>query len=54
MVSTIYQVTGVNALSENNGSQNKKIGDNGSGSAACSGYSADRLTDKFSGILPFN
>jgi hypothetical protein len=44
---------GVNALSEKMGSQNKNVGDNGSGSATCSDYSADRLTEKFSGILSF-
>jgi len=36
---------GVKVLSENNGSQNKNIGDNGGGSATCSEYSADRLSE---------
>ena len=40
-------------LSENNGFQNKNIGDNGSGSATCSEYSADRLTEEIAGILSF-
>ena len=54
MVSMIYQVSGVNAISEKMDSQNKNIGNNGSRSAACSEYSADRLTEKFSGVLSFN
>jgi len=45
---------GVKVLSENNGSQNKNIGDNGDGSATYSGFSADRLNDGFSGILSIN
>ena len=53
MVSMIYQVSGVNALSENNDPQNKNIGDNGSGPATHSDYSVDRLTEKISGILSF-
>ena len=54
MVSMIYQVSGVNALSENNGSQNKNISDNGSAPATCSEISANRLREKISGILSFN
>jgi hypothetical protein len=53
MVSTMHQ-PGVKVLSENMGSQNKNIGDNGNGSATCSEYSADRLTEEISGILSFN
>jgi len=53
MVSTIYQVSGVKALSEKMDSQNKNIGHKGSGSATCPEYSADRLTDELSGILSF-
>jgi hypothetical protein len=53
MVSTIYQVSGVNALSANNGSQNKNIGNNGSGTSTHSDYSAERLTKELSGILSF-
>jgi hypothetical protein len=53
MVSTIYQVLGVNALSENNDSQNKNIGNNGSKTASFSEISADRLAEEFSGILSF-
>ena len=53
MVSTIYQVSGVNVLSENNDSQNKNIGDNGGESSTHSDYSADLLTKEFSGILSF-
>ena len=53
MVLTIYQVSGVNALSEKMGSQNKNIGDNGGESATCPDYSAERLTEKLSGILSF-
>jgi hypothetical protein len=45
---------GCNALSENNGTQNKNIGDNGGGPATCSDYSADRLMEELSGILSFN
>ena len=45
---------GCNALSENNGSQNKNIGDNGGAPATYSDYSADRLTEVFSGILSLN
>jgi hypothetical protein len=37
----------------NNGSQNKNIGDNGSGPATHSDYSVDRLTEEISGILSF-
>ena len=54
MVSTIYQVSDVDALSENNGSQNKNIGDNGGGPANCPEISANRLREKISGILLFN
>ena len=49
MVSTIYQVSGAKVLSENMDSQNKNIGNNGSGFATCSEYSEDRLTDEFLG-----
>jgi hypothetical protein len=49
----MHQTFGVNALSENNGSQNKNIGDNGGVPASCSEYSADRLTEELSGILSF-
>jgi len=51
MVSTIYLVSGVNTLSENIDSQNKNIDDNGSKLASYSEHSADRLTDKFLGIV---
>ena len=54
MASTIYQVSGVNVLIENNESQNKNVGDNASGSETCSDYSANRLREKISGILLFN
>jgi hypothetical protein len=54
MVSTIYQVSGVNALSENIESQNKNSGDNGGGSVTYSDYSAERLTDELAGILSSN
>ena len=53
MVSTIYEVSGVNALSENNAYENKNIGDNGSKSATCSQISADRLTKELSKVLSF-
>jgi len=52
--SRIDKTLGVNALSENNDSQNKNIGENGIGSATCSEYSADRLTKELSGILSIN
>jgi hypothetical protein len=53
--SKMHQAFGVNALSENNGSQNKNVGDNGgSGSATYSEFSAERFTDEISGILSFN
>ena len=52
--SKMHQALGVNALSENNCSQNKNIGDNGSGSVTYSDYSAERLTNELSGILSFN
>ena len=51
--SKMHQPPGVNALSGNNGSQNKN-GNNGDGTPACSGFSADRLNDGFAGILSFN
>ena len=54
MVSMIYQVSGLNAISEKMDSQNKNIGDNGGGPAKCPDYSADRLREKISGILLFN
>ena len=54
MVSEIYQVLGFNALSENNDSQNKNIGDNASKTATCSDISAECLTEEFIGILSFN
>jgi hypothetical protein len=41
---------GVKVLSENIGSQNKNVGDNGGAPATCSDYSADRLTEEISGI----
>jgi hypothetical protein len=50
----MHQPPGVKVLSENNGSQNKNIGGNGSGTVAYSEFSADRLTDEISGILSFN
>jgi hypothetical protein len=52
--SKMHQALGVKALSENNAFENKNIGDNGGGSSTCSEYSADRLTEEFSGILSFN
>jgi hypothetical protein len=52
--SKIDKTLGVNALSENNGPENKNIGDYGGGSATHLDYSADRLAKEFSGILPFN
>ena len=54
MVSKIYQVLGFNALSENNGSQDKNVSNNGCKSTTCSENSADRLTEEFSGILSIN
>jgi hypothetical protein len=54
MVLTIYQVSGVNAISEKMDSQNKNIGNNGDAPASCSDYSADRYTEEISGILSFN
>ena len=51
--SKMHQTCGVNALGENNGSQNKNFGDNGCGSTY-SEISADRLTEELSGILSFN
>ena len=51
--SRIDNTLGVNALSEKMGSQNKNIGDNGSGSATCSEYSTERFTEKIAGILSF-
>ena len=54
MVSTIYHVSSVDALSENMDSQNKNIGDNGGGPANCLEISANRLREKISGILLFN
>ena len=54
MVSMIYQVSGVNAISEKMDSQNKNIGDNGGGPANCPEISANRLREKISGILSFN
>ena len=51
---TIYQVSGVNALSKINGSQNKNIAENGGAPATCSEYPADRLSEKISGILSSN
>jgi len=53
MVSTIYQVSCVDALSEKMGFQNKNIGDNGGGFATHSDYSADWITKELSGILSF-
>jgi hypothetical protein len=50
----MHQPPGVKVLSENNGSQNKKNGDNGDGPAAYSGFSLERLDDEFAGILSFN
>ncbi len=50
----MHQPPGVKVLSGNNGSQNKKIGDGGDGSANYSEFSAERLTDEISGILSFN
>jgi hypothetical protein len=41
-------------LSENTGSQNKIISDNGDGSTTYSEYSAEQLTDEFSGIFSIN
>ena len=54
MVSMIYQVSGVNAISEKMDSQNKNIGDNGGGPANCPEISANRLSEKISGILSSN
>jgi len=54
MLSTIYKVSAVNALSENMDFQNKNNNINGGDPATCSDYSADRLTKEISGILPFN
>jgi transcriptional regulator with XRE-family HTH domain len=51
--SRIDKTLGVNALSENNDSQNKNIGDNGGAPATCSEYSTERLTEELSGILSF-
>ena len=45
---------GVKVLSENNDSRNKNFGDNDVAPASNSDYSADRLTEKISGILSFN
>jgi len=52
--SKMHQPLGVNALRENNGSPNKNIGDNGSGTATYSEISAERFADELSGILSFN
>jgi len=52
--SKMHQAFGVNASSENNGFQNKNIGDNGGGSATRSDYSAGNLYEELSGILSFN
>jgi len=54
MISKIYQALGVKVLSENNGFENKNVGDNCDGSASNSKYPVDRLTEEFSGILSFN
>jgi hypothetical protein len=51
MVLTIYQVSGVKVLIENNESQNKNIGGNGGGPAKCPDYSADRYTEEISVIF---
>jgi hypothetical protein len=45
----MHRPPGVKVLSGNNGSQNKKIGDGGDGSATYSGFPADRLNDEFRG-----
>jgi hypothetical protein len=50
----MHRPPGVKVLSGNNGPENKKIGDNGGGSANYSEFSADRLTEEISGILSFN
>ncbi len=50
----MHQPPGVKVLSGNNGSQNKKIGGGGDGSANYSEFSADRLAEEFSGMLSFN
>ena len=52
--SKLHQALGVNALIENNGSQNKNVGDNGGGPATRSDYSAGNLYEELSGILSFN
>ena len=52
--SKMHQSLGVKVLSENNGLENKDVGNNGAGSPNNSDYAADRLTDEFSGILSFN
>ena len=44
---------GVKVLSWNNGSQNKKIGDNGDAPTTYSEFSDKRLNDEFAGILSF-
>jgi len=54
MISKIYQALGVKVLSENNGFENKNVGDNWDGSASYSEISAERLTEELSGILSFN
>ena len=54
MVSTIYHVSSVDALSENMDFQNKNIADNNGRSATHAESSADRLTEELSGILSFN
>ncbi len=45
---------GVKVLSGNNGSQNKKIGDGGDGSANYSEFSEKKLNDEFAGIFTLN
>ena len=50
----MHRPPGVKVLSGNNGSQNKKIGDGGDGSANYSEFSDKRLNNEFAGILSFN
>ena len=52
--SKMHQAFGVNALRENDGFENKNVGDNGGGSSNFSEISAEQFADELTGILSFN